>query len=190
MQVRYKLNAPNSSIWANPMVLGYTSSGHVRGAFGLSLQGSNISILWPNGGSAMAQFPDPNVVNCFNSSTHLYVTIGTGGSYNNIGQSATVSRVQVIGLASAFDDTFSNLNNWTTGLAQDPSGIVLHPATTVAKLTWPVLPTGFILHQSPDLSPNSWVSSSLPSVTVYGCQVGFPTANPPGGKTFYRLEKP
>jgi len=190
IQVRYKLNAPNSNIiWTNATIIGNAITNALVGTFGMALQATNISIFWPGGGSPFAQFPATGILDCFNSSTHVYVGI-MGGGYSGISQSATINRVAISGLTLPFDETFPNLNNWNTNVAQDPYGIVLHPSTTIAKLCWPVAPAGFRLYQSPDVSLTSWATSSLPSVTVCGRKIAFPTPGSPGTRTFYRLQNP
>ncbi|MBL9146056.1 MAG: hypothetical protein JNM99_20410 [Verrucomicrobiaceae bacterium] len=55
-------------------------------------------------------------------------------------------------------------------------------------LNWPSSLAGWILQESADLSPGSWVNSSLP-ITTAGAQSSAVIANPTGGK-FFRLVKP
>ena len=56
------------------------------------------------------------------------------------------------------------------------------------SFTWPASATGWVLQQSPDLSPTSWVNSSLPITTSGGTkQVSILN---PTGRQFFRLAHP
>jgi hypothetical protein len=61
-------------------------------------------------------------------------------------------------------------------------------ADGVATFSWPAGATGWILQESPDLSPGSWVNSTR-TVTTVGAQnqVSVPTS---GGGVFFRLARP
>ena len=55
-------------------------------------------------------------------------------------------------------------------------------------LAWPDSATGWVLQESPDLSPMNWVNSALP-ITTDGGQKQVTILNP-GGSRFFRLVKP
>lgn len=191
MQVVSKVNAPNSSVWNSPLLVGHSDTNGPSGTFGVTLhdtfQGTFVVIAWPGGQSALTQLPS-GTGNYFNSSAHVFIGI-TPGKVNNIGQSATIQRVQVTGAATSLDDHFSDLNNWLN-LAQDPAGVVLHPTTTIAKLSW-LPPAGvWRLKQSPDLTTGSWIDSPLPVVAVGARKLAFVSATPSVDEQFYRLKNP
>jgi hypothetical protein len=59
---------------------------------------------------------------------------------------------------------------------------------SVLNLAWPDTAAGWVLQESPDLSPTSWVNSTVP-ITTSGSQnqVSIPS---PTGSLFFRLVHP
>lgn len=191
MQVVSKVNAPNSSVWNSPLRVGHSDTNRPSGTFALTLQdtfqGTFLSISWPGGESALTQLPSGTSA-YFNRTVHLFLGI-MPAKVDNIGQSVTIQRVQVTGAAASLDDRFGTLNGWLN-LAQDPAGIVLHPTTTVAKILWVPPPGTWRLTQSPELTPGSWVDSSLAVLTVGTRKLAFISATSQTERQFYRLKYP
>ncbi|MBE7499694.1 MAG: hypothetical protein HS113_05180 [Verrucomicrobiales bacterium] len=191
MQVVSKVNAPNSSVWNSPLRVGHADSNRPLGSFRLMLQdtfqGTFVAIAWPGGESALSQLPNETSA-YFSRTVHLFLGI-MPGKVDNIGQSATIERVQVSGAAASLDDSFRNLNGWQN-LAQDPAGIVVHPSATIAKVGWLPPPGVWRLTQSPDLTPGSWVESPLAVLTVGTRKLAFVSAMPEAEGQFYRLQHP
>ena len=65
---------------------------------------------------------------------------------------------------------------------------IINTSPGTLGLAWPVSATGWILQESPDLSPASWVTSAR-QVTTSGSQNQVSVSNPTG-KLFFRLVHP
>ena len=135
---------------------------------------------------AAALFADP---------VYAYFGIQPNGTAN-IGQSAALSRIQITGVPTPLDDTFSgetlDTAKWQA-VAADASGVVQVPQSAAYWLKWTAPATGYGVQSSPSLAPASWTDPGLANVIQIGTQkaVVVPSASLPstaGG--FFRLIKP
>jgi hypothetical protein len=173
------------------------------GTWSMTLNNTNVTLSVPGGAStnfampagAVALFADP-----------MYAYFGAQpNSSNNIGQSITLSRVQISGVAAPIDDHFTGvpsdpadtnsppvLDSATWQLAaQDPAGVVLVPSGSIYWLSWTLPDKGFTPQASPDLAPGSWTNPGLTNLLQIGTSraVLIPASSVPVGakSEFYRL---
>jgi hypothetical protein len=69
-----------------------------------------------------------------------------------------------------------------------PPNLLLLREANILFVTWPESATGWVLQESPDISPASWVDSAL-TVTTNGGQKQVSITNPAGNR-FFRLKYP
>lgn len=188
VEVRYKVNAPGQSIWSNPRFLGHSGLASPLGTFSAIFHGTDVTLRWPNQGSAIAQFPSA-VLKGFDKSVHVFLGVSTDG-YGQQGQSATISRFEIQGLDAPFVETFANLDRWTTSVSPDPAGIVLRPMGTNSRVSWNSEYTDFALQECPDLVGGQWSATALQVLTVGNLKVAYPATTSVHAATFYRLGPP
>ncbi len=191
-ELRYKVNKPNFSIFDTNLVFNpvATLTGpSPLGTWGLTLAGTNVTLFGPPG-TTNAAF-GPEVLTNFEAYTYPYIGIVPNDDAN-IGQSATFSAVSVSGATTALDEHFNSLTKWYKGVAQDPTGVLLQPSNTFAKVFWPppTAPT-FSLHATNvlDASAPSWPPAGLTANTVGTNKVALLPV-PTNSVTFLRLETP
>jgi hypothetical protein len=126
----------------------------------------------------------------------MYVYVGVQpNNLNNIGQSATLSRIQITGSGTPLDDKFTgstlDANTWQVA-AEDPTGVVAVPLDSTYWLSWTLPATGFVVQASPSLAPGSWVDSGLTNIfqIVGRRRVLVPSSSLPGtSSSYFRLVK-
>jgi hypothetical protein len=198
-ELRYKINKAFSSIYgpfANASEGGTAASFYsaptMIGTWGVTLSGVNVTLFGPGGQTNVGVLPD-NVSTSFDSTVYVYLGINPNGDAN-IGQAATFSGVALTGFDTiggfngSLVDNFTDLNNWTTSVTQDSNGVLLKPAGTRLRLSWPGPANGFVLQFEQNAADLFWTDSPLP-VQALGTQrvVFSDTATSTG---FFQLRKP
>jgi hypothetical protein len=170
---QYKIN--NGSSWNTALVVEQPCASGPIGKWSLTFNNNtNVTLTAPDNSSTnfiipaadAAYFQDP-----------MFVYVGTEPNDNgNIGQSSTISRVQVVGSAGSLDDSFATLNPATwVKYAEDPSGVFVTTTDTKYWVTWPLPDNGFtnlyaINSGSKKLGSGEWLG--LPSAATGWLQVG------------------
>jgi hypothetical protein len=138
---QYKINAPTS--WNTALMVQKPCASGPLGKWTVTFQNNtNVTLTAPDQtstnftipASAAAYFQDP-----------LYLYVGTQPNNNaNIGQSATLSSVQVSGPVDQISDNFATLNtNTWTSYAADPNGVIITGPDAKYWISWPFPDTGF-----------------------------------------------
>ena len=148
-----------------------------------SPSGTSTNFIMPADSAAL--FADP-----------MYVYVGVQpNNLNNIGQSATLSRIQITGVAAPLDDKFTgptlDADTWQVA-AEDPTGVVAVPPDSIYSLSWTLPDTGFVVQASPLLVPASWGDPGLTNFfqIVNRRRVLVPSSSLPGTNSgFFRLVK-
>jgi len=155
---------------------------------------TDVTLTTPSGTSTNFAMP-AEAAALFADPVYAYFGIQPNGSAN-IGQSATLSRIQITGVLTPLDDTFSgetlDTAKWQI-VAADASGVVQVPPNSVYWLKWTAPALGYGLQSAPSLVPGSWTDPGLVNVVQIGSQkaVVVPSSSLPsatGG--FFRLIKP
>jgi uncharacterized repeat protein (TIGR02543 family) len=132
-------------------------------------------------------------------------SFGPGGTVSGAGNYATGSQVTMVAtpadgyrftgwteggalVSSSSSYAFTATANRTlvahfvpiVGITRSPAGVL--------SIAWPASAAGWILQESPDLSPPSWVNSTLP-ITTNGTHNQVSVINPTG-QLFFRLAQP
>ncbi|MBI3852663.1 MAG: hypothetical protein HY298_20590 [Verrucomicrobia bacterium] len=186
-ELYYKVNADHVSIFSGPL-LARLSGPSPLGTWGITVAGTNITMFGPSG-TTNAVFGDDVLAN-FNSYTYVYLGIVPNNDVN-VGQSATFSAASVSGATTLLDEHFNLLNKWYKGVAQDPTGVLLIPTNTLAKIVWSQPPNvPYTLHATNRLAAaTSWPAAGLTINTVGTNKVVLITT-PTNSATFFRLENP
>jgi hypothetical protein len=185
-ELRYKVNAPGASIFDGTLVA-RLSTATILGTWGLTLDGLNATLFAPDGTSASGAFGD-NVLTAFEQAACVYVGL-VPNEAANVGQSVVFSGVSVTGANADLVEDFRTLDNWVTGVAQDPGGVVLVPVGAIRKLLWPASAVGFTLHSVTELMAEpTWPLSDLTVKTVGTNKLA--VLGPDSGNRFFRLEGP
>lgn len=197
---RYKTNQPsgNSMLFGNGMLAGLGAAS-ARGTWSLTFApDGNIALTAPGG--AVTNFAMPtDAVALFSGSTYAYF----GAQPNqvaNVGQSTIFSRIQISGVGSPIDSTFSAGLDSTTwqAIADDATGLVTVPPDALYWLNWTLPDRGFGLEAAEDLNeitPEFWTGFA-PTIIgqignqrrslVYETQLPFSFT----GNYFFRMHKP
>lgn len=127
-------------------------------------------------------------------------TVSGGEGQFNLGQPVTVSAAAAPGyffngwtregvpISAATDFTFTLDDSYALIADFIPIVGIANAAPGTIEIVWPTSATGWVLQESPDLSPASWVSSALP-ITNSGGQNQVSIPNPTGSR-FFRLVLP
>ena len=190
-ELRYKVNDADSSIFDtnflfNPVAILRGPS--VLGTWGITLAGTNVTMFGPAGTTNVSFGPE--VLSSFDVYTYPYLGIVPNDDAN-IGQSATFSAFSVSGATTLLDDHFSSLNKWYKGVAQDPTGVLLQPANTFAKILWSPPPSPSLSLRATNTlaaSAVSWPGAGTMNTVGTNKVVLLPT--PTGAAMFFRLESP
>ncbi|QTN33820.1 putative Ig domain-containing protein [Akkermansiaceae bacterium] len=102
---------------------------------------------------------------------------------------------EVVGTRGSLTFTMGDVNRSLTAhfvIADVPTPLTITPATTPGvafSMEWSMLPTGWVLEESPDMSPGSWIDSTRPDAPHDGLHhVEMPSPAP--AQRFFRLKKP
>ena len=138
---QYKTNAPTS--WNTALMVQKSCASGPLGKWSLTFQNNtNVTLTAPDRTSTNFTIPSGDTT-YFQDPVFVYV--GTQPNNNaNIGQSGTISSVQVSGPASQISDNFATLNTniWTL-YAADPAGVVITDPDAKFWIGWPLPDTDF-----------------------------------------------
>ncbi|MFM2197439.1 MAG: hypothetical protein RLZZ505_871 [Verrucomicrobiota bacterium] len=102
---------------------------------------------------------------------------------------------EVVGTAASLTFSMGDVNRSFIAhfvIADVPTPITITPAKTPGvafSMEWSILPTGWILEESPDMTPGSWIESTRTDTPHDGLHhVEVPS--PPPSRRFFRLKKP
>lgn len=196
---RYKTNQPNG----NGMIYGAGTLGGVgsptpNGTWSLTFSGNTaITLTSPSGATTSLELP-ADAAALFADPLHVYVG-AQPNQLGNIGQSVTVTRVQITGVATPIDDTFSagalDTAVWRVS-AGDAAGVLTVPTGYTYWLNWSLPDDGFTFEYiTGDVVNGVWQSAPGLSTPL---QVGsrrwslIPSSLEPfpGEGFFYRMAKP
>ena len=196
---RYKTNLPNG----NSMIYGAGTLGGVgsptpNGTWSLTFSGNTaITLTSPSGATTSLELP-ADAAALFADPLHVYVG-AQPNQLGNIGQSVTVTRVQITGVASPIDDNFSagalDSAVWRIA-AGDAAGVLTVPTGYAYWLHWSLPDDGFTFEYAPgSLTDDIWLPVSG---TTSPIQIGsrrwslLPSSPVPfeGEGYFYRMAKP
>ncbi|HEV2392877.1 MAG TPA: hypothetical protein VG146_11020 [Verrucomicrobiae bacterium] len=168
---RYKTNEPNNnSMMYGAGALSTITATNPIGTWTLSfLHDTNVTVTVPGGASTNFNFPDLVAVqNAFPPPVTAYFGVQPNQTANS-GQRVTLSRVQ-ISAASTIDDKFTgpdlDTNIWMLR-ADTPQDVFIVKTNDLWWLNWTLPDRGFdVVQVSPDLSPGSWVDTTLASNAI------------------------
>jgi len=199
----YKTNQPsgNSMLWntdpGNGPVgtLAGISSPTALGTWTVTFNhNTDITLTTPSGTSTNFTMP-AEAAALFADPVYAYFGVQPNAP-GNIGQSAVLSRIQIIGVPTPLDDAFSgevlDSTRWQV-VAADPSGIVPVPPSAAYWLKWTAPAVGYVVQASPSLAPASWADTGLTNIIQLGTQKALllPFSSLPGAASgFLRLVKP
>jgi hypothetical protein len=103
-QLLYKVAAPSSNIF-NGTLLANLSGPSPLGTWGLTLQGTNVTVFGPSGTAVTNMGAE--VLTAFNTNTYMYIGIVPNND-TNIGQSATFSAASISGATTPLDEQFTS----------------------------------------------------------------------------------
>jgi hypothetical protein len=92
-----------------------------------------------------------------------------------------------VSTALSYTFTMTGSRSLTAGFALMPA-LNFAPAGGSLSFTWPAAADGWVLEESPDMSPGSWVNSARPVSIVSG--QNRVTVDPASGRMFFRLIHP
>lgn len=167
----YKTNAPGSSGPAayGPGLVADLTVPSALGTWTVTFTGAQgISLAAPNGASTnFSLLPDTAAV--FGSQAYFYLGV-TPSNTNNIGQSATVSRVLMYsGSSTNVDDRFATApldSNYWQVLADIPPAVFVAPAESSLWISWTLPDTDFGLQATTNLTDSTSWADPLP-LTVF-----------------------
>ncbi len=179
--LRYKTNLPNGNTMtynADPTkgpvgTIASVSSPSPNGTWSITFANdTDVTLTAPGGATATATL-SAEAVALFSRSNHVYVG-AQPNRLNNIGQSVTIKRLQITGIASPVDEHFTDpgvLSGTTWNVsAGDRAGLIPVPADADFWLSWALPDTGWTLQWAEDLDNNFWNDIALPSSLNIGGQ--------------------
>jgi hypothetical protein len=199
----YKTNLPggNAMLWntdpANGPVgtLASITDASAIGKWSVTFNNNTeVTLATPSGLSTNFAMP-AEATELFAEPLYAYFGIQPNG-LQNVGASATLSRIQITGAPTPLDDSFSgetlDTTRWAT-VAADASGIVQVPPTSVYSLSWDAPATGFTPQASATIVNGSWNDNGLTNIIQIGSEkISFvpESSLPSAGTGFFRLSKP
>lgn len=193
--LHYKVNEPNgnSMLWSDGS-LGGISASKAEGTWSLVVQGSSFTIKTPDQTSTNLFMPEADVAMFYDP---LYAYFGVQpNQLTNIGQSATLSNVQINGISIPINDSFTGSeldpNVWEVS-AEDAPGITPIPSDAAYSISWTLPATGYQLQSSSSVLPGTWQDAGITGgVTASGKRsVIVPSSALPSAKQgFFRLIQP
>jgi hypothetical protein len=154
-----------------------------------------ISLVEPNGGVTNFALP-PDAVTKFSGSVYAYFGIQPN-QLTSLGQSATLSHLQITGVSTPIDEPFANpaldTSLWEI-VAEDPTGAVVVPPDAKYFINWTLPDTGYATEVTFDLDSGGWFSLPVTSSQIAGLRRGLllqsllPASDT--GNYFFRLTKP
>lgn len=102
---------------------------------------------------------------------------------------------QVVGTKSSLIFNIGDVNRSLTAhfaIADVPTPLIITPAKTPGvafSMEWSMLPTGWVLEESPDMTPGSWIGSARPDAPHDGLH-HVEVSSPAPARRFFRLKKP
>ena len=195
---RYKTNLPNgNSMTYGAGTLASLGTPTPNGTWSLTFVGNtSVTMTAPNGSITNFALPS-DAAALFADPLHVYV----GAQPNqlaNIGQSVTVKRLQITGVATPIDDEFAGpLNDaiWQIA-AGDAAGIVTVPTGYSYWLNWTLPDDGFSFEYAPgNLTDGIWVpvEGMTPPIQIGSRRWSLLPETPvpfDGEGFFYRMIKP
>jgi hypothetical protein len=199
---RYKTNQANGNSMlynadssAGPVgTLAGIGSPSALGTWSLTFSNNtSVALASPSGTSTNFNLPADSAA-LFADPMYVYVGVQPN-NLNNIGQSVTLSRIQITGVAAPLDDKFTgptlDADTWQVA-AEDPTGVVAVPPDSIYSLSWTLPDTGFVVQAGPLLVPASWGDPGLTNLfqIVNRRRVLVPSSSLPGTNSgFFRLIK-
>jgi hypothetical protein len=169
---RYKTNQPggNAMIYGSGTIAGIGSA-TIRGTWDLTFDPSGaITLTAPNGANTNFAMP-PEAVALFSGSTYAYLGIQPN-QLSSIGQAATIARLQITGVPTPIDDSFSgpalDTATWEI-IAENAAGITQVPSGAAFWLSWTLPDRDFVTQMTEDLNGDVGTWNDFP---LTGTQIG------------------
>lgn len=165
--LRYKTNLPNGNTMVyngNPEsgpvgTIASVGSSTPNGTWSLTFaNNTDVTVTAPDGTTATATLP-AEAAALFAGSMHVYAGVQPN-RLENIGQSLTIKRLKITGVANPIDETFTDLGvltgqTWNVA-AGDRGGLLPVPADAAFWLSWALPDNGWTLQWAEDLENNFW----------------------------------
>lgn len=152
---RFKTNEPNDNVmlYSNGTIAGLGAPS-VRGTWDLTFDpAGTITLTAPNGANTNFSMPS-EAVTLFGGSAYAYFGIQPN-EFVNVGQAATLPRLQITGVPTPIDDSFTapalDFATWEI-IAENAAGVVPIPPDTAFWLTWTLPDRDFVPQVAEDLS--------------------------------------
>lgn len=152
---RYKVDETNGNamIYGSGTIAGIGAPS-IRGTWSLTFDPAGlITLTAPNGANTNFSMPAEHLAP-FNAPAYAYFGIQPNQP-GNIGQSATLARLQITGVPTPIDDDFSgpglNTTIWQV-VAEDVAGLVTVPPDAAFWLTWTLPDRDFVVQVAEDLN--------------------------------------
>lgn len=174
-------NAPGSwdgvtTPWYETGNLGALQSTLLNGTYSLKFtSSSNVTLITPDGNSTNLLI-SPYYTGLFAESSSFNVYFGMqANNAASINQAVVYSGFSMTGNVNPVSDNFLtettlNTNLWNTGVANNPRGVILVPASAAYWANWTLPATGYSLETGSNLlSFSTWTSPGLyPVISVVG----------------------
>ena len=192
---RYKVNEPNGNgfLYGAGTIAGVGSSTPL-GTWSLTFNPTgNITLTSPSGGTTNFAMPS-EALSMFNGPLYAYFGIQPNNP-NNIGLAATIGRVQISGVSTPIDDSFTTTpldsQLWQV-VAQDAAGVIPVTPDALFWLNWTVPDVGYKLQSAPGLTgPWTDLTLTVPQLGNRKRRLLYPSDLPASdtGNHFFRLSK-
>lgn len=196
---RYKVDETNgnSMIYGSGTIAGIGAPS-IRGTWSLTFDPAGpITLTAPNGANTNFSMPSEHLAP-FNGPAYAYFGIQPNRPAN-IGQSATLARLQITGVPTPIDDTFSgpglDTATWQV-VAENVAGVVTVPPDATFWMTWTLPDRDFVFQVAEDLNfdLSGWADFPLTATQIGDRKrtVVLSSQLPPNftGNYFFRMIKP